>query len=450
MTVTSFSLTPAQATAKDKIKEFVHKNISSPEAVFRMSGKAGTGKTTTAIDLIRELKEEGFEPVVCTPTGKAAHVLNKKDPTINAITIHRALSVRPFDTLQPIHSRLNELERKAEEEGLTDTDKKEETELLKRLDQTEKSGKSTLQFEPITHQVFVAGKEKPILICDESSMIGLRNIYNPLMSHIKVPKIFLGDEAQLPPVNDEPAIDLKRSEVSLKEILRQKAGSGILKFAHGISVGKVMSKKEASAYSDLTILNDCSVSLLRPFMQDHQLLCHTNKERHAMNKACREERGFDTAGFKKPYLPLPGETLMVDSNDYDLRVMRGQLLKVFEVRNHAIYNPYIATVAVDDEEGRRRSLKLNISDLAGPTQLCGDWQTDKKRRLEAARVGLAVQFAYTITVHKAQGSEWPKVAIVGSMMPESGGDAEMWWYTAATRASESLVVASYHYSHDRS
>jgi exodeoxyribonuclease-5 len=48
-------------------------------------------------------------------------------------------------------------------------------------------------------------------------------------------------------------------------------------------------------------------------------------------------------------------------------------------------------------------------------------------------------FAYALTVHKAQGSQWPNVMIID----ESGcfrQDSRKWLYTALTRASESVTV----------
>lgn len=48
-------------------------------------------------------------------------------------------------------------------------------------------------------------------------------------------------------------------------------------------------------------------------------------------------------------------------------------------------------------------------------------------------------YAYAITCHKAQGSEWPKVLVVEERCPL--WEMPRWRYTAVTRASEELIYA---------
>jgi AAA domain/UvrD-like helicase C-terminal domain len=452
--MTTIKLTPEQEALVDKAITFAEKSrlIEQCADNFIIAGKAGTGKTTATLEIVRRLKELGFKPCVMAPTGKAAHVLNSKNPELEATTIHKALTKHPIDFLAPIHAQLNELDKQAVFQPLTEQQKEEEAELYKKLDNAKKSPISTLGFEPITTEEFTADG-RDIIICDEASMVGLKSIYNPLMAHIRVPKIFIGDSAQLPPVNDVSAIDLKRPHAKLETIMRQAEGSGILTFAHNISKGMVMTRKGATKYPDLTIIPDHDVKALRPFMKDHQLLCHTNKERHKMNNACRQERGVLFENRKYHFLPLPGELLVVDTNDYEKRLLRGQLLEVLEDCSiHGYFpmiNPYLANIKIRDDQGRDRKIYLNITDLVGETPLLKDKIRDAKAR-HSANAKMAVQYSYCTTTHKAQGSEWPKVAIVGSIMPSNGGEDDNWWYTAVTRAKESVVIASYYYAHDRS
>jgi exodeoxyribonuclease-5 len=46
-------------------------------------------------------------------------------------------------------------------------------------------------------------------------------------------------------------------------------------------------------------------------------------------------------------------------------------------------------------------------------------------------------WAYAITAHKSQGSQWRTVAVYDETHPE--WDTKRWRYTAATRASERLI-----------
>ena len=49
-------------------------------------------------------------------------------------------------------------------------------------------------------------------------------------------------------------------------------------------------------------------------------------------------------------------------------------------------------------------------------------------------------YAYAITCHKAQGSEWNKVLVFEEWFPNVAEEHKRWLYTAATRASEKLVI----------
>ena len=49
-------------------------------------------------------------------------------------------------------------------------------------------------------------------------------------------------------------------------------------------------------------------------------------------------------------------------------------------------------------------------------------------------------YAYGITCHKAQGSEWDKVLVFEERFPFSEEEHMRWLYTAITRAKEKLVI----------
>ena len=50
-----------------------------------------------------------------------------------------------------------------------------------------------------------------------------------------------------------------------------------------------------------------------------------------------------------------------------------------------------------------------------------------------------VDFAWAITVHKSQGSEWPCVVIVADDAASQIADAN-WWYTAISRSKKLCVI----------
>ena len=49
-------------------------------------------------------------------------------------------------------------------------------------------------------------------------------------------------------------------------------------------------------------------------------------------------------------------------------------------------------------------------------------------------------YAYAITTHKAQGSEWDKVVVLEEGFPFDKTEHARWLYTALTRAEEKAVI----------
>ena len=83
--------------------------------------------------------------------------------------------------------------------------------------------------------------------------------------------------------------------------------------------------------------------------------------------------------------------------------------------------------------------KLMIS--TGETTL--DWKTSfklSKNPKTRHLVPLEFTYGYAITCHKSQGSEWDKVLVVEEKFPFDKEEHTRWLYTAATRASEKLVI----------
>ncbi len=427
------------------------------EEYFVGAGLAGTGKTTTMVETLRALRDAGFRPRVCAPTGKATFVINQKQKEFRASTIHKALTKHPYDGLAQIHSQIDVLHKLAQDRPLTPEEITQEAVLFEQLEAA-KGEAGALSFEPIDPEEFYAAHD--LLVFDESSMIGKMQIYDKLISPIKVPKLFFGDDAQLPPVLDTPAVDFRRARGKLTQILRQGADSGILHFAHGIHSGRVMTKAELKKYDDVTIVNDDTSKVILPFATDHQIVCWMNKERHRLNPAIRQLLGFDFKKQMRPEWPMPGEKLMVDQNDEDRLLLKGQIMTVISVMEHPKYpmNSYLCMLTCIDENGVERTFPVTLTDMCPSVEkfrelgmeLEDSSHQDKKSRWVADKVGIQMMYSYAITAHKAQGSEWDKVLVVGSMIPQGNGDWQKWWYTAVTRARSELVIASYYFAHDHS
>lgn len=436
---TSFDLTPAQTKAVDDSLQFA--NTAGPESQFVVSGLAGTGKTTALVKIVEALKDAGFRPAVCTPTGKAAHVINKKQGVFTATTLHKVLCARPVDRTADLHARLDQLDMYEQSGDITEDQQAERQTLLRTLDLAQRDG-NTLGFVPVEIEDFM--DEYNMLVFDESSMIGKQHTYNPLISRIPVPKFFFGDGSQLPPVKDTPAINMDRPNVRFDQILRQKEGSGIIPFSHYITkIGDYPASADCAQFNDLTIVKSGRIDACDGF-EDHQILCWRNKTRNEVAMKMRLRRGFDYAKEEYPYLPLPGERLMIDQNDDTRRLLKGQLMTVKRTLGYnPRFNPFIVTCEMFDDKGALRTMAINLADLAEGHAVvgCEDEAEAIKYKRWAAKLGVNVMFDYALTVHKSQGSEWDKVFVLGEMGPKQQ-DWRRWAYTAATRAAKHLTWAA--------
>ena len=223
------TLTPEQQSALDALIDF----LSSRANVFILRGYAGTGKTTLLKSLLDHLKStrEHRPYMLFAPTGRAAKVL--QDKTGMGATIHKG-----------IYAKANEHINYAEDANfdLSVDPENQDTKLI---------------FKLVTR----LKNSKPIVIVDEASMIsaktnkedrfqfGSDNLLEDLIEFSGLDNggqiIFIGDDAQLPPVTDSFSAALSEEffiskglsvrTANLTHVMRQGTGSIILENAMAIS-----------------------------------------------------------------------------------------------------------------------------------------------------------------------------------------------------------------------
>ena len=164
-------LSPSQEIAKTKISDFL-KSYDVTKNMFILEGSAGTGKSTVITYILNLPEYQNKKVVYSATTNKAVSVLKKyshEPDKYSFCTIHKLLNIK----------------RKIDNSGreLFDVIVDDETH------ETIKT-KSIYQYD--------------IIVIDESSMISC-SLLNKLIKILeKIPGkiIFLGDPAQLPPVNE--------------------------------------------------------------------------------------------------------------------------------------------------------------------------------------------------------------------------------------------------------
>jgi exodeoxyribonuclease-5 len=367
-----------------------------------LSGAAGTGKTT----IISALVDAIDTPVaVCTPTNKAAQVLQSKG--IPAATFFKRFYY-PEEIL-------------------------------------DRHGNPAVRFIPCKDAI-ASGLVKPenlgdkltfsdTIIVDEASMVTARMARE--MKRMCNRLILVGDRNQLPPVNDpdNPAgyFCTKNPDYELTQVLRQGAGSPILELASAIRTKSP--KAEA---------------LLRGFEPEAHFtewakgggtcISFTNKERQRINTAVRKILGFTSP------LPQPGDRVIGTSN-YSDTFLNG--------------TPAIVLGFEWDGSSSLAEARLDLGDVTTnllvamkPFLLDQPTHIQERYRIPDMPQELAASmtFGYCLTAHKAQGSEWPEVAVfdqrttIRKMAANNDGlpadeFVRRWLYTAVTRAREGLVFA---------
>ena len=181
---TGVSLTADQSAALEKMKQFIQ---TPRQKYFRLTGYAGTGKSYLIVQLMKWLLNQKTNFVAGSPTNKA--VKNLKKLAAEAKVIVEAHTVAQLLGQQP---ELNE---------------------------------ATGKEEFITQGTDSIGGYQVALI-DEFSMISKSNFkdINQAVWHTQTKIIFVGDEAQLPPVGEsEPIIathEYIKNEATLSSIVR--------------------------------------------------------------------------------------------------------------------------------------------------------------------------------------------------------------------------------------
>ncbi len=411
-------LTHDQENAKNLIAEWF---FNTDDQVFVLSGYAGTGKTFLIDYVVREVLRltAGVEAVFVSPTGKAAANLVKNGTV--AGTVHSLIYMRDGEEY--------------------DVDENGEIVELRTL--------SFIKRERIDEKI-------RLIIIDEASMVNESVLYDLLSFGVKC--LFSGDGAQLPPVNGSCPL-LAAPNCTLKEIVRQAADNPIIQIATMAREGK---RIPYGSYGDkVCVVGRNALSLAqrkRLFLQADQIICGRNKTRTALNDEIREYKGIPPT----EYLPTEGEKVICTLNDWERALDEEER---FHLVNGIIGTAREIQPSVDDlasmeftadfmERGIRVPFDTGIFERGDYTHLYGERAVtladgtlvhegnfELLHRLKAVKEEpiCRFEFAYAVTCHKAQGSEFDFVIVFDESWA-FGEEKSRWLYTAITRAKEKLLI----------
>ena len=391
-----------QLTIKQELglKEILNRHKNG-EKYTVISGFAGTGKSTLVKFAIAALGVEDTKVAYATYTGKAAEVLRKKG-NAGACTLHKLL-----------------------------------------YDHRPLPGGGFWRLPKTSLDV-------SIVVVDEVSMVPQYMI--DLLHKHRVYIIYLGDPFQLPQIDKSQANNLlDHPHVFLDEIMRQAAESEIIQLTMKIRGGEkidYMRGKEVIVLPQKELTTGC-------LTWADQILVATNATRQNINNQVRQILGYEG-------LPQDGERMIClrnyweDINDDGEALVNGTtgiIKNPFEsfrripkfIKNDRHDLPIIqGDFYADGSDIPFKSVEMD-KDMITKGQPCIDWrvayQLGRLKETYGNLIPREFAYAYAVTCHKAQGSEWNKVLVIEETFPFDRTEHARWLYTAATRASEKLVLS---------
>jgi exodeoxyribonuclease-5 len=374
----------------------------APGGVFRLFGYAGTGKTTVAQHI---RVPDGKAILYGAYTGKAASVLSGKG--CPATTLHSLIYIPRNKS----RDRLEALERQWDEMPEEQRGKRAGRRLAREIS-AERVNVNRPGFQ-LNLESELGADHVGALVVDEVSMVD-KQMAEDLLSFGK-PLVVLGDPAQLPPVGGEGALTNVEPDRLLTEVLRHDGGRGsILERATAIRGGERIPR---DAYDRPTRAQARAADVI---------LCGTNKTRWSRIRQIRAMEGRGEA-------VEPGDRIICLANNRDLGVFNGQTFRAVRVISYDGDTAMYLEVE-DDTSGERRVVRAAAAPFTGP-----EGEKWAREFLWRDRSLGFFTFGHCLTVHKSQGSEWPRVIVIDESRVFRS-DRHRWLYTAVTRAREEVLV----------
>ena len=354
--------------------------VASGKKLMTLGGFAGTGKTTLIGEASKQLKEDGKRIAFCTFSGKASTILRSK---------LEGILVKDEDYCGTIHSLIYVLVGKDVE-------------------------KRKLYFDIGDKDV-----DYDLIVIDEASMIN-EWIFKDLSSY-GIPILAVGDHGQLPPV--EGRFNLMESpEIKLETIMRQAEDNPIIKVSMiAREEGRIPDGDFGGSVIKIKNIKNILEHGYDFKSRDSIILCAMNRTRNSVNYLARTHLDI------KPMGPTPGEPLICLYNNRRLRIYNGNIGTLEKV-----------------EYGRDKHLvEIDMGDFKFAGDILAQ-QFGQRYTMEKPANMVSVElfdWAYCITVHKSQGSEFQTVALIAERMNQMNEETwRKWLYTGVTRAKKTLFV----------
>lgn len=451
-----FEPTDSQREAMAALSNFIYEK--GEQFLFILQGYAGTGKTSLVSALVKALEEVRVRTILLAPTGRAAKVISQYAGK-KAYTIHKWIY------------------RVATRESLRMFVRKE---------------------NKYSHTLFIVDEASMISAESNAGEIpGMGSLLDDLIDYVYSGEhnrmLFIGDDAQLPPVHAEesPALSsdfmqyafhLNIRSSRLTDVVRQTLDSGILFNATKLrdkitdedisfpffskqpfeDFKRVPGGELEDLLNNLYNNNDCDeiVAITRSNKRAYLFNCEIR------NRILYRENRIAT-----------GDYLMAVKNNYywieeDSEVgflANGDIMEVMAIhKQQELYGFNFADVTVrlcDYPNYPNIDIKIILESLEveAPSltyednhrlymAVSEDYADIPNKRLRFLKIkndpylnAVQVKFAYSLTCHKTQGGQWKHVLVDQGFLTEDNLDKEYlrWLYTAVTRSTDNVYLINF-------
>lgn len=400
----SITLNPGQAIAVSKAVDWFY---DSCDQLFQIAGAAGTGKSVVIMEIIKKLKLKPEEILPMAFTGQACSVMRLRGFK-NAKTIHGALYRMKYVTAKdkygnPIY------------DPVFNTYKK------KRV------------FDKIPWYEF--DKNIRLIVIDEAYMVS-ESMKRAIMDYgVKV--LVAGDPNQLPPVGSQPGFLVSGEITYLTELVRQQADSPIIYLANRVLQGYPI---EPGMYGNDILVTYGDIITDDIIASCPVVLTDSNRDRDRINDRVRHMY----FGDRLPDIPQYGERMVCKQNNWDIVNEDG----------YALTNGLVGTVTVPPFHGSmdpNRTVPITFAPDISSKQfenvrincdyLNADYRVRKEMHNTKYDIGELFEYAYSITVHSSQGSEYTHGMYIESvgMYRDDPMKRRAARYTAITRFKQQMI-----------
>ena len=448
--------TAGQETAMRQMVDFLY--IRDPKQLFILKGYAGTGKTTLISALVRVFGALKKRTALLAPTGRAAKVFAAYSGT-KAYTIHKHIyKITHKEGFVKIKRKVNES----------------------------------------TNTLYIVD-EASMISCESNALelFASRELLTDLIEYVFEGEnnklLFIGDDAQLPPVqsDESPALNLDFLTANynvnvttwqLTDVVRQAEDSGIL--YNATLLREILSARKfqlpffsLASFEDIRRMGSLELEEELNRLYAHYdpeevvVVTRSNKRAYIFNNEIRNRI------FCRENKLATGDFLMAVKNNYywidELSevgfIANGDLMEVKAItKTQELYGFTFMNIRVrlcDYPNYPDVDFKIILESLESEgasmtheqmrqlyQEIAKDYEDIPNKRARFLKIkdnpflnAVQVKYSYSLTCHKTQGGQWKVVLIDIGYFTEEKLDKEFirWLYTAVTRATEKVYFVNF-------